>query len=304
MKRLFLILTVVFVAQACESPADVDLRSAIPTMVVDAFINNLNEDQQITLNFSQDFLNDTAYQPVEGAVVTVVNEADNVTLGFTESSTPGVYVWSPSNQRPTIGAVGDDFTLVIQFEGNRYVSTTTLNRSTPVEEILFYEEEEPFSGDKFYEARVTASDPEGVGDSYWFKTYWNGEFLGRPGEINIAFDAGLSSGNTIDGQLFIFPIRIGINPTGDDESYELNDVVRVEIHSISNEAFDYFTLLQIQTDRPGGFSELFAQPLANLPSNVSVESSSEHQVLGYFSVSAVEELEVVFTEDLIRVSED
>lgn len=301
MKRLFLILAVVLViAQACESPANVDLRPAIPTLVIDGFINSLNEEQSIILNFSQNFLDNTPYRPAVGAVVTVINEGDNEVLTFTESNTPGIYTWTPTAQRPSIGNVGDDFSLTIDFEGERYVSSTTLNRTTPVEEILFYEEEEPFSDEKFFEARITASDNEGYGDSYWIKTFWNGEFLGKPAELNTAFDAGLSNGSSIDGQLFIFPIRIGINPTGEDESYQINDTVRVEIHSISNEAFDYFTLLQVQTDRPGGFSELFAQPLANLPSNVTIEGDSEAQVLGYFSVSAIEELEVVFTEDLIR----
>ena len=128
--------------------------------------------------------------------------------------------------------------------------------------------------------------------------------MNRPAEINIAYDAGVSAGNPIDGQQFIFPIRIGINPTGEDESYELNDTIRVEIHSISNETFDFLTNLQIQTDRPGGFAELFAQPLANLESNVSEQNNPEVKVLGYFSVSAVESSEVIFTEDLIRDTGD
>ena len=75
------------------------------------------------------------------------------------------------------------------------------------------------------------------------------------------------------------------------------------LHSFKSEkltAFDYFTNLQIQTDRPGGFSELFAQPLANLPTNIAVQNDPSGRVLGYFSVSAVEFKEVVFTEDLIR----
>lgn len=300
MKRVLFLLIVVAISQACESPAKVDLTPAEPTLVVDAFINNKNEEQRIVLNFSQDFLDNTPYLPAEGATVNVTNDQSGAVLSFIESGQSGTYVWQPNAQQPTIGNVGDDFTLRIEFEGQTYASSTTLNRTTVVEEIFFYEEQEPFSDKKFYEARVTAQDNEGFGDSYWFKTFWNGRFLGRPAELNKAFDSGLNNGSLIDGQLFIFPIRIGINPTGEDESYNLNDTVRVEIHSISNETFDYFTNLQIQTDRPGGFSELFAQPLANLPTNIAVQNDPSGRVLGFFSVSAVEFKEVVFTEDLIR----
>lgn len=300
MKRVLLLLMVIVISQACESPANVDLTPAEPILVIDAFLNNQNEQQRVVLNFSQNFLDNSPYLPAEGAIVTVTDNQGNDPLVFIELNEAGTYIWSPTVDRPTIGDIGDEFTLRIEFEGKVYTSTTSLNRTTTVDEILFYEETVPFSQDKFWEARITASDPEGLGDSYWLKTYWNGEFLKRPAEINIAFDAGVSVGNSIDGQSFVLPIRIGINPTGEDESYKLNDLVRVEIHSISNDAFDYLINLQIQTDRPGGFSELFAQPLANLPTNIVGESDPNERVLGYFSVSAIEFKEVVFTEDLIR----
>lgn len=300
MQRLLLLLLVIAFTQACEGPAKVDLSPAEPTLVVDAFINNQEEAQRITLNFSQNFLDNTPYLPAEGAIVSLTNVQTGTVLRFGESTESGNYVWQPSAQQPTIGNVGEEFTLRIAFEGQVYTATSRLNRTTTVDEIVFFEETVPFSQDKYWEARINASDLEGLGDSYWIKTYWNDAFLQRPGEINVAYDAGRSEGNPIDGQSFIFPIRIGINPTGEDESYKLNDKVRVEIHSISNQAFDYFTKLQIQTDRPGGFSELFSQPLANLPTNISVENNSVIKVLGYFSVSAVETKEVVFTEDLIR----
>ena len=176
--------------------------------------------------------------------------------------------------------------------------------TTPIQEIEFYEEQEPFSEDIFYEGRFTARDIPGIGDAYWVKTFWNGEFLGDPSELNIAFDAGLSPGGGIDGQEFIIPIRSGINPTGEDESFDLGDVVRVEVHSISRQAYDYFIELQIQTDRPGGFAELFAQPLANLDSNIQPQNNSDTKVLGFFSMSAVSRMEVTFTEDLIIAQEE
>jgi hypothetical protein len=60
----------------------------------------------------------------------------------------------------------------------------------------------------------------------------------------------------------------------------------VEIHSISNDAFFFLTELALQTDRPGGFAELFAQPLSNVPSNV-INTTGNEKVVGFFNVAAV-----------------
>lgn len=304
MKRLLLIYLTVFAIWACESPADVELSPSTPTLVVDAFINDQSAPQRIVLNFSQPFFENEPYRPASGATVIVNDDQSNSPLVFSETNTPGEYLWEPTNDRPTIGEVGTVFTLEIDYQGQLFTATTTIKRTTPIQEIQFFEEEVPFSDEIEYQGRFSARDLPGLGDAYWVKTFWNDEFLGDPSELNIAFDAGLSPGGGIDGREFIIPIRAGINPTGEDEAFELGDVVRVEIHSITREAYDYFIELQIQTDRPGGFAELFAQPLANLESNVCPLSDTNTQVLGFFSVSSVSAMEVTFSEDLIVAEED
>lgn len=298
--RLYYLVIILIGVSSCESPADVELAESIPTLVVDAFINDREEDQQIVLSFSQPFFDNEQYQPAEGAIVRVTDNQGNEPLLFEESDVPGIYVWEPTSERPTIGNTGVEYYLNIDFEGNEFSSTTEMGRTTSVDSILFFEETEPFSDEVFFEGRISGRDPLGIGDAYWIKTFWNGAFLDQPSELNIAFDAGLSPGGQIDGQEFIFPVRTGINPQGEDESYEIGDVVRVEIHSISRETFDYFTELEIQTNRPGGFAELFAVPLANLSTNIIVEDNPDFSVLGFFSVSSVASLEVEFTEELIR----
>ena len=300
MRNSIYLLFILSIIMACESPADVDLSPSTPTLVVDAFLNNKAEDQKVILNFSQSFFSKQQYQPATGATVTVTDNQGNDPLVFVESSTSGEYVWETSAQRQIIGAVDAEYTLRIEYGGEVYTASTNMNRTTTIEEILFFEEEEPFSDDIIYEGRIVARDLEGLGDAYWIKTFWNGEFLGDPAELNIAFDAGLSPGGGIDGREFIIPVKAGINPLGEDESYQIGDLVSVEIHSISRETYDYFIELQIQTDRPGGFAELFAQPLANLESNITPINEAESVVLGLFSVSAVSAMEVTFTEDLIR----
>ena len=50
--------------------------------------------------------------------------------------------------------------------------------------------------------------------------------------------------------------------------------------------------MAIQTNRPGGFAELFAQPLANVSSNILIadETMGAADVIGFFNISAVSAL--------------
>jgi hypothetical protein len=63
--------------------------------------------------------------------------------------------------------------------------------------------------------------------------------------------------------------------------------VYVEIHSLSEASFTYLTQVAIQTDRPGGFAELFATPLANVSTNITNVNATGTKVVGFFNVASV-----------------
>jgi hypothetical protein len=162
-----------------------------------------------------------------------------------------------------------------------------------IDSISFiFEEANAFFPDS-YQAEFWATDPIGSGDTYWIKAYKNDTLLLKPGEINIAYDAGFSAGGNLDGVTFISPIRRGINPFDVDEDdapispYDEGDSVFVEIHSISPAAFNFLNQVVIQIDRPGGFSELFASPLANVSTNINNVNPKGKQVVGFFNVAAI-----------------
>ena len=87
-----------------------------------------------------------------------------------------------------------------------------------------------------------------------------------------------------------------INPHDNDEagdelpSYQPGDSVFVEIHSINYEAFTYLNELKIQTDRPGGFAELFSVLLSNAPTNIVSMDPEGLKSIGFFNMSAVSDL--------------
>lgn len=280
-----------FFSTSCEDDisSDVRLESSPDVVSIDAWINNKPEPQTIKVTAAQSYFDNSGLVGVQGAEVIVFEESGKQYL-FEEGEN-GNYTWTPA-EGETFGTVGQNYALAITHNGITYGSASTMNRVPPIDSITFrFEEANAFLEDSYF-AEFWARDPVGTGDSYWIKTWKNGEFLSKPSEINIAFDAGFSQGGAVDGLIFIPPIRDSVNPFDEDEDgnflspYAFGDSIYVELHAISNEAAFFLNEVRLQTDRPGGFGELFASPLSNVPTNI-LASDGETEVLGFFTVSAV-----------------
>ena len=285
-------IVVMLVLAACEDKIQPNLDDADPVLVVDAWINNKATAQIVTLNYSQPYLNNETPQPLIGATVTITEEGGKV-YAFTDAG-DGTYRWIPPSDQETFGLIGSSYSLTINTETETYTAVSEMFPVPVVDSITYeLEEESAFSAER-YAAEFWSRDLEGEGNTYWIRTYWNGQELSKPDEMNVAYDAAFSEGGTIDGLIFIPPIRQAITP--DDEEDDNGDAVGalkdgdsllVEIHSITKDAFDFLVQVNVQTNRPGGFGELFAQPLSNVPTNI-VSSNANIPVLGFFNVSAVE----------------
>ena len=279
---------------ACEDVINPDLEDADPVLVVDAWINTNPGEQLIKLTQTQPYFDNRTPQGVRGAQVRVTNRTENRVLLFVEDATKaGHYRWQPASAAERIGKTGDVFDLRVEAGSNTFVSTTQLGRVPAIDSISFvFEPGNAFFPDS-YQAEFWATELPGSGDTYWIKAYKNDTLLLKPSEINIAYDAGFSAGGNFDGVTFITPIRRGINPFDTDEEdnflspYDPGDSVYVEIHSISEAAFNFLNEVVIQIDRPGGFSELFASPLANVSTNINNTNPKGIRAVGFFNVSAI-----------------
>jgi hypothetical protein len=276
---------------ACEDQINPELPAAPPILIIDAFLTNQDSIQQIKIKQSAPYFDNSPLDGISGAVVQVQN-SNGTTAEFTEQQ-PGVYQWDPT-VNGAIADIGDTLTLNINIQDDFFSAISVMNRVPDIDSISFrFEEENLFLPDSYF-AEFWSRDLIGAGDTYWIKSYKNGVYLNQPNEINIAFDAGFSEGGNVDGLIFIPPIRDAINPLEEDENddfqspFEDGDSVYVEIHSISNETFFFLNEVRIQTDRPGGFAELFATPLSNVRSNILYTGTDENlQVTGFFNVAAV-----------------
>ncbi len=274
---------------SCEDEVQLNLRDAPPVLVVDAWINDIPEDQVIRLTMTQPYFESSLPDGVTGASVVVTDDLGNSYVF--EEDQPGVYVWPYEGS--VLGEVGRDYQLTINTGEDVYTASSRMNRVPAVDSVVFTYRED---GDAFREqgwyGEFVATDLVGAGDAYWIKSYKNDTLLLRPFEINLAVDAGFSTGGTIDGVVFIQPIQDAVNPLNDDLDaiipYEPGDSLYVEIHSLTIDAYNFMSQLAIQTQRDGGFDEIFAEPLENLPTNLErVSGNSNEPVVGFFSVSSV-----------------
>lgn len=284
---LYIVLIIgVITMHSCEDPIDVELEDAESLITVDAWINGNPEDQTIRLTQSQPYFESNFTPGITGANV-IVRRNDGQEFAFDDSGN-GNYTWVSDGT--SIGEVGDDFELEINVNGETLSAITSLFRVPNVDSI-----HQDFVTDfglvDGIMIEILTRDLPGIGDTYWIKTFKNGVYLNKAEEINIAFDAGFDSGAETDGIVFIPPIRFLLNPVEDDnptDSIEIpswipGDIARVEVHSISNDAFSFLETTRDQLLNSD--NGIFAEPLANTLGNVT--SSSGNTVLGVFNVAAI-----------------
>ena len=276
----------------CEDVIEVETDLAPQLLVVDGWINNREEPQVIKLTFTQPYFENAFGTGVTGAAVTVTSSAGEV-FTFTDKN-DGLYTWTPGNGQ-TLGVPGTAYTLSIEREGKTYTAVSVMNPVPPIDSITQEFRVDDLSGPDGIYAQFFARDLPGLGNSYWIKTFKNGEFLNKPQELNIAFDAGFDPGAELDNLIFIPPIREAVNRIPDPDTEDDEDVapwmpgdeIEVEIHSLNDEAFFFMNIARDQMTN--GDNTIFAIPLANTRGNV-LSSDTNEEVLGIFNVAAVSSL--------------
>lgn len=291
MRNIYITIILLSVALfSCEDVISVDSGFQESTLAVDAWLDNLERPQTIRLTQSQDYFNNSFTEGVPGATV-YVEINGNRTEGFIDQGN-GDYLWEPAVGE-TLGSVEDQYTLFIEVDGKSYQGSTKMNRVPVIDSIAQVFEEEQLGLPEGIYGELFVTDLPGSGDTYWVKTWKNGEYLNKPEEILIIYDATFDSGNDLDGIQFIFPLRRGINPfpdsLGDSSNlpppYIVGDSIYVELNSISNDAHRF---LQIAFEQmTNGNNGIFSLPVANTKSNI-IDQSTGAAIFGFFNVAAVE----------------
>jgi len=286
------------VLSSCEDVIEIDLDEGKSQLVIDAWLTDEAVAQKVELSLSGDYLGEGELPKVTDAQVMLMDENGRA-FAFEDADNDGVYTWQPTDDQSLI-SLGNSYTLSVSYEGQTFQANSAVLPVAPIDSLTAEFREENIFDPEGYFVNLWARDLPGVGNTYWIRTYKNGEFFNRPEDITLAYDAAFSPSSDNDGLPFIFPIRESVNPDIEDEEgneispYSVGDTVKVEIYSLTNASFDYLTLLQEQLTATSG---LFAVPLPNLPSNFeNVNPASEEKALGFFGTSAVSSEKIVIEE--------
>jgi hypothetical protein len=288
------LLIISLLAFSCQDVIDYQLPSATPQLTVDAWLTTKAGAQTIRLTLSADYFKNASTPAALGANVQVVDN-EGLTYTFTDADADGNYVWTPQSGE-SFGKLGNTYTLTVTYQGETYQAESEIRRVPAVDSIV-YEKRKEFGNPEGIYTEVYARDFAGSGDCYWLRGFKNGRFLNRVGNLTTAYDAGFSAGGNTDGINFIRPIREGINELLPDANnntsfttppFKPNDEVKVELYSITLEAFDFWVQVREQLQNGG----LFAIPLANVNTNlVNQNANSKQKAIGFFCTSAVTSLQ-------------
>ncbi|MFN8357871.1 MAG: DUF4249 domain-containing protein [Spirosomataceae bacterium] len=275
---------------SCQDVIDLKTEAGPTQLVVDGWITDQGATQRIKLSLSAGYFDNSAVKPALGAKVTV--SSGSAVYEFKDLKNDGNYVWSATNGK-SFAKVGETYKLNIQYGGDTYEAQSAMKRVPPIDSIAYeYKErtavpdDAPKSG---YLAEFYANDPVGPGDCYWIKHYKNGKLYNKADEITIAYDGAFSVGSASDGFMFILPIRQAITSRNTLDLYAEKDTLKVELYSISLEAFYFLFQVQQESTNQG----LFATAPSNIPTNVINTNPTGKKALGFFGVSAVSTLQTV-----------
>ena len=115
MKKNILFILFAIVIISCEDIIFPKLETNDPIIVVDAWINDKKEKQTIFISKTQDYLDSSSVKRITGANVIVKDDSGNI-FEFVEESN-GNYVWYPNSNDTTIGIVGTNYNLKIEYNG-------------------------------------------------------------------------------------------------------------------------------------------------------------------------------------------
>lgn len=276
-----LFLPFVLLLTSCEDVVQIKLDEGSKLYVIDAFVSDLRTDQIVRVTTSDSYFANREAPPVENAIVTLVNLTTNVAYDFSYTS-KGNYMYSV-NVGDTIARFGHKFMLKVSINGDTYTSIAQKKRPAIIDSIAaFYNDgSDPFGGPTdTYNCLLFARDKaDNDADYYWLRTFRNDTLFSGSGDINLCIDGtgGIVTNAPVDSIAFTPPATfIGF------KTYKLNDVCKVEIHSISRETYFFFFQAQTQINNAG----LFATTPENIKTNISTPDGAKVRAIGWFSMAS------------------
>ena len=284
MKRVFLLTMVLSFSVACETDVtdEITLNGETPRLVMEGGIerntNNPLPAQSIQLSTTIGFLDDNQPQPVENAVV---NINDGILDYVFEHTQEGLYI---NEEIPA--ELNRTYTITIQWNGETYVGSDSLNEVAPFDDVYSEFEEETLITEEGYFVKFDSTDPVNIENFYYYRAFRNGEFIIVPDPGNSA--TLVESDEFFDGQQ-----RFGVNPN-EEVIYEIGDAAIVQQLGISDEYHNY--LLQLFEQTGNQIPIIGNPPPASIRSNIVNVTVPNNRILGFLYAADVEEESLLIAE--------
>jgi len=233
-------------------------------LVVEAWINNLDEQQEIILSLTSNYFDSFEPTYVDDAIVTLSYTTEEYTLQPIGS---GVYTM-PENWRAEESTT---YTLDIDYNNTLYTSTSVMRIMPDAYNIRQVQYNDITDSIALYDIYFDFVENPGEGDGYYGIDYKKGSADGDT----------LTNGEYINDD-FIDGIEFK-DATVTDEGYEIGDTVVLELYSIGIEATNFLLDIETEVFREG----IFAPPPVNVRSNIS------NGAVGYFITSGAQRYELM-----------
>ena len=284
---------------ACVNPLDITIDKEVNILIVEGAITTLPGTNWVKLTRSAKYgsIFEGYVRPALKANV-VIRDSDGSVFNLEESSgRPGVY-YTRSDFLPE---VGQNYTLLITLaNGVQYTSLPEkINKAAELIDLKAQFTSRQISADKIksgFDVYATFKDSPEEKNFYMWKNYGELQPVSLPPYLAIELDC--SDGKcwvrkSSDRTIRLLQDRlVNGNMITDKAAFIKDDcvrvnkkfLVRIEQHTLTKDAFQFFKLLKAQTSIDG---DLFDPPPATLRGNMINLSDPNENVIGYFRASDV-----------------
>jgi len=262
MKNILLLLVVLLTA-SCQKVVDINPKTGDEKVIIQGYLYK-DSTAKVVVTKSTAYLTSSKPAPIANAVVTLTNNQ-----GASE-----VLTWNATKQwyeSTMVGVLNDYYRLQVTLEGKTYKSLSILPDLEKADTITVVKKDATSFQDESYQMKLYATVSTDVKLYYLFKGYSGNTFLNGPNDIYYANNDNLA-GN-IDG------LELGYECDPKDTTARLN------MYSLTKEAYDFYNAASIQLNNDGGF---FSTPPANVP------SMFDNGAIGLFQCSTTQVLTTTY----------
>ncbi len=250
-----------FIIPGCERVIEVDLNEVDPQIVIEGNLSYNDAKLEVKISKTGSYFSTSSPELVDNAQVYLEYHGANRVNA--EAFGHGIYKVENFPLQH-----GKEYRLYVESEGQKYEAKSTLFPSVKIDSLGYEYQPDVRFFEGGYRLLLYFSDPPDNDNYYRIKVHKNGELMNDVDDL-IVFDDSRLNGK-------------GIQVTLRRQLFEMGDTAYVQLMSIDENAFLYFTTFrEMANTNPG--SPAPANPISNF----------SNSALGYFSAWSFEEKEII-----------